>query len=131
MNFGRAPLTGSLSHPRKPHLPSLNAQQLEALDAIEAVARATEFQFATQEGDLHFVNNLSVLHRRDGFVDGGAGPGQRRHLVRMRLRSTALGCAVPEALGRDWADAFGEEGDRVWHIQPMPDGYFPLRSEPN
>ncbi|ROW11138.1 hypothetical protein VMCG_01171 [Cytospora schulzeri] len=130
MNFGRVPLMGSLAHPRKAHLPTLNTQQIEALDAIEAIARATEFQFSTQEGDLHFINNLSILHRRDGFADG-VSSDQKRHLVRMRLRSSTLGYTIPQALDRDWADAFEKDGDRVWHIQPMPDGYFPLRSEPN
>lgn len=130
MNFGRVPLMGSLAHPRKARLPTLNAQQIEALDAIEAIARATEFQFSTQEGDLHFINNLSVLHRRDGFVDG-VSADQKRHLVRMRLRSSTLGYTIPQALDREWSDAFEKDGDRVWHIQPMPDGYFPLRTEPN
>ncbi|KUI67834.1 hypothetical protein VM1G_02709 [Cytospora mali] len=130
MNFGRVPLLGSLAHPRKAHLPALNAQQIEALDAIEAIARATEFQFSTQSGDLHFINNLSVLHRRDGFIDGESAD-QKRHLVRMRLRSSTLGYTIPQALGRDWSDAFEKDGDRVWHIQPMPDTYFPLRTGPN
>lgn len=130
MNFGRVPLLGSAAHPRKAHLPAINAQQLEALDAIEAIARATEFHFSTVAGDLHFINNLSILHRRDGFVDGES-TDQKRHLVRMRLRSSALGYTIPQALGRDWSDAFEKEGDRVWHIQPMPDTYFPLRTGPN
>lgn len=47
-NFGRAPLLGSSANPRKAHLPALNAQQQEALDAIETIARATEFGFQTQ-----------------------------------------------------------------------------------
>lgn len=47
-NFGRAPLLGSSANPRKAHLPALNAQQQEALDAIETIARATEFGFRTQ-----------------------------------------------------------------------------------
>lgn len=47
-NFGRAALLGSSANPRKAHLPALNTQQQEALDAIEAIARATEFGFRTQ-----------------------------------------------------------------------------------
>lgn len=47
-NFGRAPLLGSSANPRKAHLPGLSIQQQEALDVIEAIARATEFGFRTQ-----------------------------------------------------------------------------------
>lgn len=128
MNFGRAPLLGSAAHPRKSRLPTLNCQQIEALDAIEAISRATEFQFATQAGDIHFINNLSVLHRRDGFVNDGAS---QRHLVRMRLRSSTLGWSIPSSLSREWADAFEKQSDRVWHIEPMPEHFVPLRKHPN
>lgn len=126
-NFGRAPLVGSSIHPRKSRLPTLSAQQLEALDAIEAIARATEFSFQTQPGDMHFISNQTVLHRRDGFTDG---PGQRRHLVRLRLSNSTLGSNV-EALSREWQDAFGDKGDRVFHFEPMPSPFFPLRKYPN
>lgn len=128
MNFGRAPLLGSAAHPRKSRLPTLNGQQIEALDAIEAIARATEFQFATQAGDIHFINNLSVLHRRDGFVNDGAS---QRHLVRMRLRSSNLGWSIPSSLSREWFDAFERQSDKVWHIEPMPEHFAPLRKHPN
>lgn len=128
MNFGRAPLLGSVAHPRKSRLPTLNGQQIEALDAIEAIARATEFQFATQAGDVHFINNLSVLHRRDGFVNDAAS---QRHLVRMRLRSSTFGWSIPPSLRREWSDAFERQSDKVWHIEPMPEHFAPLRKHPN
>ncbi len=80
---------------------------------------------------MHFINNMAVLHRREGFVDGQA-PAEKRHLVRMRLRSSERGWAIPAALQRPWAKAFDEEaGDRVWHLEPMPDAFFPLRKYPN
>lgn len=125
INFGRAPLMGSVAHPRKAYLPVLSSQQIEALDAIEAISRATEFQFATRPGDLHFVNNTTVLHRRDSFVDDET---HKRHLVRLRLSN---GASVPESLSREWTQAFGDAGDRIFHIEPMPPFFFPLRSHPN
>lgn len=125
INFGRAPLIGSSAHPRKEYLPVLNSQQMEALNAIEAIARATEFQFATMPGDLHFINNTTVLHRRDGFVDDET---HKRHLVRLRLSSDA---SIPQSLSREWTQAFGDAGDRIFHIEPVPPGFFPLRSYPN
>ncbi|CAN8099777.1 unnamed protein product [Discula destructiva] len=126
-NFGRAALMGSTANPRKAHLPTITAKQLEALDAIESIARATEFAFTTQPGDMHFINNMAVLHRRDGFTNDA---DQSRHLVRMRLSDSVYGTGIP-SLRREWADAFNEEGDRTFHIEPMPAGYFPLRKYPN
>ena len=130
MNFGRAALVGSASYPRPEHLPAITARQLEALDAIEAIAKATQLEMQTQAGDMHFINNLAVLHRREGFTDG-MGKGQKRHLVRMRLRSSTLGWETPEELKREWFEAFEKEGRRAWHVEPMPEGFFPLRTQPN
>ncbi|KAK4171690.1 hypothetical protein QBC36DRAFT_339484 [Triangularia setosa] len=128
MNFGRAALLGNEAHPRSKNLPSLTSRQVEALDAIESIARAAEMEIQTQAGDIHFINNLAVLHRREGFVDG---PSEKRHLVRMRLRSAQQGWAIPAALEHEWGRAFREQGTKNWHLDPMPDFFFPLRSQPN
>ena len=130
MNFGRAALLGSAVHPRPSHLPSLTPRQVEALDAIEAIARATQMEIQTHAGDMHFINNLAILHRREGFVDGGS-TAEKRHLVRMRLRNSQRGWEIPEALQREWQSAFDRASDRVWHLEPMPDALFPLRKYPN
>ena len=130
MNFGRAPLLGNEAHPRPKHLPSVTRRQLEALDAIEAIARATQLEIQTQAGDIHFINNLSVLHRRDGFVNGQL-PTEKRQLVRMRLRSAEHGWPIPAELQDEWHEAFRADGIRLWHVEPMPAYYFPLRDQPN
>lgn len=131
MNFGRTPLIGSVSHPRPTHLPALSSRQREALDAVENIARATELEIVTKAGDIHFINNLAILHRREGFMNG-ASSGEKRHLVRMRLRDDELGWTIPEDLKSEWSKAFDEtKTSRVWHLEPMPSGYFPLRSQPN
>ncbi|KAM0463915.1 hypothetical protein ACHAO4_000640 [Trichoderma viride] len=129
-NFGRAALMGSAAHARPAHLPTLTANQIEALDAIQDIAEATKFEFSTKAGDMHFINNLAVLHRRAGFVNG-AEADQRRHLVRMRLRDDEMGWKIPLDLQLEWNKAFGPAGTQVWHLEPMPTGYFPLRSQPN
>ncbi|KAH8910666.1 TfdA family taurine catabolism dioxygenase TauD [Coniochaeta sp. PMI_546] len=131
MNFGRAALLGSAIHPRPTRLPSLTPRQIEALDAIEAIAQATQLEIQTQAGDMHFINNLAVLHRREGFADGKMAM-EKRHLVRMRLRDSRRGWKIPEPLKGDWHDAFEkQDGDKVWHLEPMPDAFFPLRKYPN
>lgn len=131
MAFGRTPLMGSESNPRPARLPSLTPKQVEALDLVEAVARAVQLEIATQPGDVHFINNLAVLHRREGFVNADVNTG-KRHLVRMRLRHSSRGWPIPGELNGDWFDAFDrKDADRVWHIEPMPEGFFPLRAHPN
>jgi hypothetical protein len=97
-----------------------------------------ELKIATRPGDLHFVNNLAVLHRRDEFVDEVDGPAigqgegrkKKRHLVRMRIRNQNMGWDLPKELEGEWAKVFGPEGERVWHLEPMPEGFFPLRKYP-
>lgn len=130
MNFGRAALLGSEAHPRAQHLPSLTNRQIEALDAIEAIAQATQLEIQTQAGDMHFINNLSVLHRREGFVNGESAT-EKRHLVRMRLRSAEHGWPIPAELEAEWDDAFKNQGVKHWHLEPMPLFFFPMRRQPN
>ncbi|KAI1127717.1 hypothetical protein F5Y10DRAFT_189744 [Nemania abortiva] len=130
MNFGRTPLLGSATHPRPEHLPQLNERQREALDLVEAIARALQMEIKTRSGDMHFINNFTILHRREGFVDG-ASPDEKRHLVRMRLRSSTQGWSIPESLHQEWTDAFAEGGPKTWHLEPMPGDAFPLRKYTN
>ncbi|KAI1390161.1 Clavaminate synthase-like protein [Hypoxylon trugodes] len=130
MNFGRTPLLGNAIHPRPEHLPKLNDRQREALDVVEVIAQAVQLEIKTQAGDMHFINNLAVLHRREGFVDGESAQ-QKRHLVRMRLRSSHLGWDIPDDLKREWHDAFDADTYQTWHLEPMPGDVFPLRKYTN
>ncbi|EGU72953.1 hypothetical protein FOXB_16541 [Fusarium oxysporum f. sp. conglutinans Fo5176] len=130
LNFGRVPLIGNAIHPRPAHLPRISMKQFEALEDIERAARKVQLEIETKPGDIHFINNLFILHKRDSFKNG-YGVGEKRHLVRMRLRDDGLGWNLPESLRKEWADAFGAGLDKLWHVDPMPEGYFPLRSYPN
>lgn len=77
------------------------------------------------------------MHRRSAFSapklgeEGGDGEMEpKRHLVRMRLRCSERGWGIPRELAPAWEEAFGGEGEREWHLFPMPEGYFPLRKYP-
>ena len=131
MNFGRTPLMGNDVHPRDKSLPMISKVQEEALDEIEKIARELQLEIKTQSGDMHFINNFTVLHRREGFVNGPEAQ-QKRHLVRMRLRNSDLGWPVPEELQEDWDDAFsGESATERWNLEPMFGDEFPLRKFTN
>ena len=127
MNFARTPLMGNAVHPRDKDLPTLSQAQVEALDVVEKIARKLELKIKTQVGDMHFINNFTVLHRRDGFSDGAAEQ-DKRHLVRMRLRSSKLGWSIPNELKEDWDYAFGGYPRlERWNLDPMPHGFYPLQ----
>jgi hypothetical protein len=56
---------------------------------------------------------------------------KKRHLVRMRIRNEEMGWQLPDELKGAWEEAFGGHGvEPVWHLEPMPEGYFPLRKYP-
>jgi hypothetical protein len=126
-------LLGSRAHPRPPHLPPLSLSQISALYLFQDLAEKYCLSIPLQVGDIHFINNLAVVHRRDAFENA---PGRKRHLIRMWLRSEEHAWELPRVLKQEcgWDSAFGiggsdEDGDReeVWHIEPMPHCFFPLR----
>ena len=123
-SFTRIALLGSALYPRPSSVPSLSPRQLEALNLLCDMAEKHRLEITTKAGDIHFVNNLALLHRRSSFVDHGV---QKRHLVRMHLRNEELGWEIPEPLKRFWDQALDEQLDQRWHIEPMPDTFFPLK----
>ncbi len=71
---------------RYDEVPRLTPLQIEAMDAVDALAASEEFHFSTmfQPGDLQFLNNHVILHSRTAFEDYDDAD-QRRHLLRIWL----------------------------------------------
>ena len=69
-----------------PDLPELTSQQIEALDLVESVATADTWavRFRQQHGDVIWLNNWVVLHKRRAFVDWTSA-ARRRHILRVWL----------------------------------------------
>jgi hypothetical protein len=67
-------------------LPDLTPQQTEALDLVESIAGdpGMFLRFRQEPGDLLYLNNWVVLHRRTAFVDHQE-PERRRHILRLWL----------------------------------------------
>ena len=86
-----------------PDLPDLTARQVEALDLVEQLAgdAARCVRFHQQPGDLIWLNNWVVLHKRQAFVDWPE-PERRRHILRLWL-------SMPDSRPLDplFADNFG------------------------
>ena len=66
--------------------PRLSPAQVEALDALDALAEdpALHLMMALEPGDLQFVHNHRLLHDRTAF-DDWPEPARRRYLLRLWL----------------------------------------------
>ncbi|KXX74803.1 hypothetical protein MMYC01_203297 [Madurella mycetomatis] len=133
-SFSRRLLVG---HPpleqRMPGIPGLTEAQAEALDAVHFIARKHEFKPRMERGDLRFINNMAVLHRREAFTNshhGGSGGAAAaamtgvRHLVRIWLHNEIMCWKLPQPLRIAWARVFEDsEREEQWDIvPPMKDG---------
>ncbi|KAI8957034.1 Clavaminate synthase-like protein [Daldinia sp. FL1419] len=113
-------------HPsnRNGSIPDLRPEQREALAMIQEAAQKHQVRLDTRLGDLVFINNLAFLHGRESYLDGDA---TSRHLVRLWLRNTRLGWAIPPSMSMPWDAVFGEGAkkmtDKRYPIMPMPE-YF-------
>jgi alpha-ketoglutarate-dependent taurine dioxygenase len=69
IQYARRGFTGFLNLPRSADIPAITEQQAEALDALHFLAEKFCVTLDFQKGDVQYVNNLSIFHARDGFVD--------------------------------------------------------------
>ncbi|EQL02350.1 taurine catabolism dioxygenase TauD [Ophiocordyceps sinensis CO18] len=108
-------------HPASPDegVPALTLAQRYALGRVSQVGAAFELRLKLEAGDLLFVNNWALLHRRDAYQDGDL---TSRHMVRLWLRNTQLGWSIPTDLLTPWLAAYGEQSRpkmRLYPLQPM------------
>jgi hypothetical protein len=69
IQYARRGFTGFLALPRSTNIPPITEAQAEALDALHFLAERFSLTLDFQKGDIQYVNNLSIFHARDGFVD--------------------------------------------------------------
>jgi hypothetical protein len=69
-----------------PDLPDLTPRQHEALDLVESTAASVvnRHTFRQESGDLIWLNNWLILHKRRAFTDWDE-PERRRHILRLWL----------------------------------------------
>jgi hypothetical protein len=121
-SFSRRLLVG---HPprnaRTPGIPGLSELQAEAIDAMHFIAKKHEIKPRMVKGDLRFINNMAVMHRREAFANCD---NNTRHLVRIWLNNQAMCWKLPRDLRVAWARIFEDEDrEEHWDIEPlMKDG---------
>ncbi len=76
---------------RHPQAPRLTDEQRAALDLVESIANDPAFhiQMVFEPGDIQFLNNTTVLHSREAYVDED-DPARRRHLLRLWLKTPTV-----------------------------------------
>jgi Taurine catabolism dioxygenase TauD, TfdA family len=120
--FSRRVLTGSKVSPRSKGIPAMTDAQADALDTIHFTAEKHCLTLDGQVGDILFWNNMSIIHAREGFVDGGPNK-QKRHLLRLWLRNEELSWETPDPLKSAWNVAYGSDdiSEEKWPIEPIKD----------
>jgi alpha-ketoglutarate-dependent taurine dioxygenase len=69
IQYARRTFTGYQALVRNPEIPPISEAQAEALDALHFLAERFAVTLDFREGDIQYVNNLSIFHARDGFKD--------------------------------------------------------------
>jgi hypothetical protein len=95
-------------------VPRLTAQQVEAMDLMDALCNDPQLHLdmSLEPGDMQFVSNYTVLHSRTDYEDGPE-PERRRYLLRLWL-DTGLVPAMPPS----YVDRF--EDMVAWQLAPKP-----------
>ncbi|KAI1880189.1 hypothetical protein JX265_001810 [Neoarthrinium moseri] len=125
-SFSRRLLVGHEPYDKRtPGIPGLTEKQAEALDAVHFIGRKHEIKPLMEKGDLRFINNMGVLHRREAFQDSVA---RARHLVRIWLNNEMMCWKLPRELRVAWARVFeDDERESHWDIVPPREGGKVLR----
>ncbi|KAF9889373.1 hypothetical protein FE257_007483 [Aspergillus nanangensis] len=116
LHFSRRSLVGFGDLTRTKHL---SVRQAEALDSLHFFAERFHISMKLQKGDMQFINNLSMLHARKGYMDG---PQQKRHLLRLWLKDPDNAWPTPKQLQQKWDSIYSPDtskGPRVF--PPYPD----------
>ena len=72
-------------------------REKEALECVEAIANQPDLEltFKQRPGDVLFVNNLAVMHRREKYFDAEE-PEKRRALYRMWINLHQSAAVIPQ-----------------------------------
>ncbi|KAK0615557.1 hypothetical protein B0T17DRAFT_538472 [Bombardia bombarda] len=118
IQYARRSFTGYWGLPRSSNIPAITEGQAEALDALHFTAEKYAASLGFHQGDIQYVNNLSIFHARGGFKDSAE---KQRHLVRLWLRDPELAWKTPDALQERW--------DRVYKDVTAERSVFPLEAK--
>ena len=124
LNYNRQALMSVDGSSRSAHLRNLSALQVEALDAIEGIARKCRLSFNMDSGDMLFINNNAMLHARQGFTDS---VWSTRHLHRLWLRDPLMAWKLPLDMEKGNQMIYGlSRWEEKWDLVPPRKTTFTL-----
>lgn len=101
----KAPLLGTPSIPRNPSMPTVSVEQKHAMQAVGELAKRFCAKLDRKQGDIQFINNLSIMHAREAY-HGAKGKPSTRHLLRMFLRDPDNAWDKPARYRNNFDDPF-------------------------
>ncbi|KAF2202114.1 hypothetical protein GQ43DRAFT_414294 [Delitschia confertaspora ATCC 74209] len=104
----RAPLLGSSRIPRSDTMPRVTVEQAHSLESVEKLARQFCSKVNRQNGDIQFINNLSIMHARSAYGTRTSERRSTRHLLRMFLRDPTNAWEKPTTFSDRFDDPFVE-----------------------
>ena len=66
-------------------MPKVSNKQMYAMHAVQDLAERFSTKLDRRQGDIQFINNLSIMHAREAYR-GTNGRASTRHLLRLFLR---------------------------------------------
>lgn len=112
------PLRGEPLVPRPAGALDLSNEQTEALERLQRLAEANQYLLERQQGDIQFINNLSILHARSQYNRTTA---TGRYLQRMFLRDPQYAWPKPGKWKAHFDHPFQDtSGGRIEHRDQYP-----------
>jgi hypothetical protein len=97
INFGSSFVAGHPKYPLSADAPPLLETQKVALNRLLSVAKQHSLQLNQECGDILFVNNLSIMHARDAFVDD-PDQDRQRHVLRLWMLDRETSWPIAQSL---------------------------------
>ncbi|KAL1959403.1 hypothetical protein VTO42DRAFT_2206 [Malbranchea cinnamomea] len=121
IQYARRRFTGYQALPRSKDIPPISEAQAEALDALHFLSEKYSVALDFRKGDVQYINNLSIFHARDGFVDT---PEQQRHLLRLWQRDPENAWTTPKPLLKQWQKLYDgvTPESQVFPLEPFVRG---------
>ena len=69
IQYARRLFTGFLGLPRSEDIPPITEAHAEALDTLHFLAEKYALGLSFKQGDIQYINNLSIFHGRDAFTN--------------------------------------------------------------
>ena len=79
-----------------PEAPRLSPAQVEVIALVESLANDPRFHVAMrfEPGDVQWLSNASILHKREAYEDD-PDPARKRHLLRLWVSAPDLDASDP------------------------------------